>query len=302
MKIRFSAAKACVLKINGAYFGTVGAFERFAELSLQDGLFAECIPESGVPVCFFLNETLTSAPPPRVEVYLLRDGLHLHIQGFCPTDFSLTPLAQYEGDGALVTLFRQGETQVSVQTKSGAFVLTIPPSFDEHTEIYYRQNVVLLKTKEELCALSNKAELLFLERISDFSLSDNALFLTLPLSDRLGRFAKAKYALFEGKMEREEFSLVLPTDGKDEDELSQALLPYAFFESVLIGANFEQFLDPALKENAPALRSFLGEFCGVCFTERDDEIALITKRKERLYELRYFLVECENSKITDIKG
>ena len=79
-------------------------------------------------------------------------------------------------------------------------------------------------------------------------------------------------------------------------------LPYAFFESLLIGAEFEDFLSPELKEKKDGLRAFLGEFHSVCFTDRDNEIALVQKRRERVHELRYFEVTVENGKITDIRG
>ena len=75
MKVYFLSSKPCILTLNGAYFGLTDTFERYAEISPKDNLFAEFTPESGQPIRFFLNENIRLNPPDRCEIYLLKDAL-----------------------------------------------------------------------------------------------------------------------------------------------------------------------------------------------------------------------------------
>lgn len=86
------------------------------------------------------------------------------------------------------------------------------------------------------------------------------------------------------------------TGGADE------LLPYAFFESVLIGADFTEMLSEELKEKSEHIQAFLGDFIDVTLTEDPKTCGLVRKKKERLYELRYFTAEVKQGKVVDIQG
>ena len=74
MKIRFLSSVPCALTIGGEYFGITDDFERFAEISLKDNLFACFSPQNALPLGVFLNDRLFFSPPEGVEAYLLRDG------------------------------------------------------------------------------------------------------------------------------------------------------------------------------------------------------------------------------------
>ena len=73
MKVYFLSSIPCALRINNAYFGTTNLFERFAELSLQDNLFVEFLPEGRQPLSFFLTENIRFSAPKGCEIYLLKD-------------------------------------------------------------------------------------------------------------------------------------------------------------------------------------------------------------------------------------
>ena len=78
------------------------------------------------------------------------------------------------------------------------------------------------------------------------------------------------------------------------------LLPYAFFESVLIGANYTDFLTDELIDKANSLIDFLGDFVGILPTEQENVCGLIRKKAENLFEATYYTVKIESNKITDI--
>ena len=83
--------------------------------------------------------------------------------------------------------------------------------------------------------------------------------------------------------------------------LRAEILPYAFFESILIGADYASLLSDQLKEKAEHLKDFLGEFSGVVLTEKPNVCGLVRKKSERLFEVDEYAVEIENGKISDVK-
>ena len=129
MKVYFLSSIPCALRVNNLFFGTTNLFERFAELSLKDGLFIEFVPEGKQAVSFFLTEQIRFAPPKGCEVYLLKDGLAIYARNFPPSDFTLRVIAQAREGNTLATLFSQGELQLSIEQDRQLFIATLPPIF-----------------------------------------------------------------------------------------------------------------------------------------------------------------------------
>ena len=296
MKIYFLSSKPCALYINDAYFGITDGFERFAEASLKDKLFIRFIPENASPIGFFLTENIRFSPPQGCEVYLLRDGIALFARDFAPLDKALKMIAQKRENQTLVTVFSQGEIQASIETPDGLFLATLPPSFSE-CEIIFACDLVLLKSPTQLAVLTLTGKRVLLESIREFSHENDELFLTLPLCDSLGREAKCTYRLDKDGCQRTAFSLIQAQS----DSVLEELLPYAFFESVLLGLDYENLLNDELKAKSGELRAFLGEFVAVIQTKTPNVCALVREKKERLYELSYYTVEIADGKICDIK-
>ena len=127
----------------------------------------------------------------------------------------------------------------------------------------------------------------------------------MPLSDTLGRVAECRFLLYENGCERTSFTLrqTRAFDGDTaQEKIAEELLPFAFFESVLIGADFRALLSDELADKADELRSFLGDFVAVTLAKDAKTCGLVRKKAERLFEVDYFAAETENGKIIDIKG
>ena len=122
MKVYFLSSTPCALTLNGAYFGITDGFERFAEVALQDNIYAQFSPQNALPIGCFLNEQLRFAPPNGFDVYLLPDGLALYAREFPPNDFTLKTIAQKRENDTLVTLFQQGKVQLSIESEKGFFL------------------------------------------------------------------------------------------------------------------------------------------------------------------------------------
>lgn len=298
MKIYFLSSLPCALTLNGVYFGITDSFERSAEVCLSDKIYAEFSPEGGLPIGFFITEKLRDTPPEGCEVYLLQDGLAVYARDFQKKDFTLRPIAQAREGNLLATVFWQGALQLTIESPKGFFNATLPPSFDPCT-LSFHGDFLLIEGNCMLALYSLACKRLLLEKISDFSLTDNTLNATLPLSDRLGRSAKCVWELTQENCVLKEFTLL---QAGACDEPPADLLAYAFFESFLIGGDFTLFLADELIADAENIRAFLGDFIAVTLTDKANVCGLVRRKKERLFEVDYFSVEIEKGKIVDVKG
>ena len=134
-----------------------------------------------------------------------------------------------------------------------------------------------------------------MEKVLSHSVEQDVLKARLPLEESLGRVADCEYALSETECRRTSFILSQAKTEKLDD-----LLPLAFFESVLIGANYEEFLGDELVPEKEKIGAFLGDFVAVCPTEQANCFALIRQKQPRLFEAAYYSVSIENGKIVDI--
>ncbi len=304
MKIYFLSSTPCELTLNGVFFGVTDRFERFAELSLSDGVFAKFTPQGALPLGVFLGEQLLSSPPLGVEIYLLKDGVAVYAKDFPPSDLTLRPIAQERFGNTLVTVFQQGVLQLSIQTDENFFVAPLPPSFAT-CKISTYANLIFLEGEKHLAVYTKEGECVFLEETLAFEVRENELNATLPLSDSLGRVADCAFTLSATGLTRTKFNLrqARTLDGDtDAKKIGAELLAYAFFESVLLGADYAQFLSDELSLKAEDIVSFLGNFTAVTLTRDPLCCGLVRKKAERLFELAYYSVEVENGKIIDIKG
>ncbi len=298
MKIYFLSSEPCALSLNGLYYGITDYFERYAEICLSDKIYTQFSPEGSLPIGFFITEEITEKPPLGCEVYLLRDGVAVYACDFPPADFTLRPVAQAREGNILATVFWQGKLQLSIESPEGFFNATLPPSFAP-CEVLFCENLVIIRGKNALAVYGLNGKRLLLEQITEYSLLGNILTATLPLSDRLQRFAKCEWELKSGECKRTAFTLIQATEN---NAPSEDLLAYAFFESALIGEDFACFLSNELQLDAERIRSFLGDFIAVTLTDKPTVCGLVRVKKERLFAVDYYEVEIKDGKITDVRG
>ena len=304
MKIYFLSARPCALTLNDTYFGITDTFERFAEISLKDRTFVRFAPEGALPIGFFLTENIRFTPPTGCEVYLLKDGIAIYAYDFPPADLTLRPIAQKRIGELLITVFSQGNIQLSIQSPQGFFTATLPPSFAS-CEIEFHGGLLFLKSPNQLAIYTKTGERVFLETVLSFTASETEFSVSLPLSDLFGRIADCTFSLSDAGITRTAFSLkqarTLHGDNTPE-KVKDELLPYAFFTSVLIGANCEELLCAELAPKANIIKEFLGDFIAVVPTQDTRVCGLVKKKSERLFEVAYFTAEVENGRIFDVKG
>ena len=302
MKIYFLSCQPCMLSLNGAFFGVTDSFERFAEINLSDRIFVKFTPEGAHPVGFFLTDETLNTPPNGCEVYLLKDGIAIRAYDFPPIDCTLQPIAQQRFGETVVSVFKQGRVQLTLQSPDGFFNATLPPSFavctlSKHGGLYF------LEGTNQLAAYTGGGKCVFLEEISSFSVTETELNATLPLSNALGRVADCAWALSETGCRRTHFSLrqARTYQGEtDAEKIRDELLPYTFFESVLLGENYAELLSDELRAKANGIVGFLGNFHSVTLTPDPFTCGLIREKATNLYEVNYFTVTVADGKIADI--
>ncbi len=298
MKIYFLSATPCALTLNGVFYGVTDRFERFAEVSLSDKVYAKFSPEGAAPIGFFITDSLSSAPPEGCEVYLLADGIAVYAYDFPPTDFTLRLIDQKRQEGLLITAFCQGKPQLSVEGPQGFFTATLPPSLAS-CSIKTQGDFILLRSEKSLGIYTTSCKRVFLEEVLEYSLEKNELNATMPLSDSLRRVAKCRYRLADERCILTECTL---QQSAEQDTLPEGLLAYAFFESVLLKADYLPFLCEDLQKDAPRVVEFLGDYISVTLTKDPNICGLVYKKAERVFTVEYFTVQIENGKITDVRG
>lgn len=301
MKIYFLSSLPCALTLNGAYFGITDTFERYAEIALTDRVYAQFSPEGSAPIGFFITESLLSTPPFGCEVYLLADGVAVYAKEFPPTDFTLRPVTQARFENGVISVFFQGVLQISIETEKGFFIATLPPSFSYCT-LSAHGDLFFVEGENCLAIYTDTGKCVFLEKTVAYSVEGNVLNATLPLFDCLGRSAKCAWELRENGLIRTQFTLVQNKTHEEETDIArqEELLAYAFFESLLIEAEYTSFLSEALLPKASKLRSFLGDFKGVVPTDEPLVCGLIREKSARLFQVDYFAVTIEDGKISDV--
>ena len=302
MKIYFLSSTPCALSLNGAYFGLTDTFERYADVHLSDRIYAQFSPEGKLPIGFFITESLLTTPPPGCEVYLLADGVAVYAKEFPPMDFTLRPVAQARFESGTVSVFFQGALQISIETPEGFFISTLPPSFAVCT-LSCHSDLFFVEGQNHLAVYTKSGECVLLEQFLSFSVEENVLNATLPLSDRLGRVAECRWELHENGLTRTQFTLKQNRDAdgnSNPKKIAEELLAYAFFESLLIGADYAEFLSDELVPSAERITAFLGEFKDVVVTDDPLVCGLVREKADRLFLVDYFTVKTEKSKITDV--
>ena len=304
MKTYFLSSIPCALTINGAFFGVTDLFERFADVHLTDNLFICFTPQNAQPISFFLNDTIRFQAPDGVEVYFVKDGVALFAKDFPPQDYTLRPIAQAQNGQLLVTVFQQGNIQISFQTPAHFCTDVLPRAFSQG-EIRFVNDTVLLSAPTHLAVYSSSGKRLFLEEITHFDADGDSLSVTMPLSEVLGRSANCVYQIQKDGLTQISFTLTQArTKNGDADitEIQKELFPFAFFETVRCGGDFTAFLHEELLDKADSLRAFLGEFTAVTPTDDIYTCGLVKRIGERIYETVYYRVSVKDNKICDVTG
>lgn len=289
MRVYFLAEKPCALRLGGAYLGLVDGFERSVELDLSDNILCELAPLDGfLPLSFRLNEDFLLSPPPQIALYFTDDALALFASDFLRADQSLRVVGQKRFGDALLTLTVQGRVQLHLQTPGGFFVLPLPDCL-ENAEYEPCGEHFLLRAENAFALVSREGELVLFSEGKVLS-SNGTLRAEVPYHDSLGHSAVCEWQGGE----------LLSCSVRSRCEPTAATFALALFESALLGCDLTPYLHESLAGKADRLKEYLGNYLSVALTSDEDRVGLVYKRKERVFDVRYFRITMQDGKIANI--
>lgn len=313
MKIRFLSSVPCALTIGGEYFGITDDFERFAEISLKDNLFACFSPQNALPLGVFLNDRLFFSPPEGVEAYLLRDGAALYARDFPPRSSEVRITAQERFVSDLITVYFQGGLHVSLETAKGFSVAPLAHYY-EHATIKKRDGLFFIEGNNALCIFNASGKKLFDGEILSYRAEKGTLHTISPFRSgaALPCFAKQTDGQGAGGAEAGDKPLLHDEWAVTEDDCyligrtatggkASAHEAYDFFERYRLGLDVTDFLAKDLADKKEELSAFLGDISYVFPCDDENECGVLRKKGERVFEADYFRAEYDNGRICDLK-
>lgn len=304
MRIYFLSCTPAILKLNGTYSGGVDLFERYEEIDLNDNLLAEIVPgENLQPVNFFINSDLLTSPPDFMDLYLAEGEAIIYIRRFASRDTRLNIIYQTRFEGNLITVFSQGEVYLSVE----GIDYSITPVGSRFKTVKAEQKsidgypVLAIWGGDGLIVISHKGAQIF---------ANEVVFAEFGTTFKTGvRFstATAAEAHCEYAYDGEKLNLI-SSKTVEKQQITQDILHFAFFESVMTFGNYADYLSPELAPKAYDLKDYLRNFTGVVVpTEKfykahpDEQAAgLVYPEKQNLFIIKYFAVQLVNGKIDNI--
>lgn len=298
---RLSAA----LKLNGTYLGVIGGFERFTEAELSPPLFAEAQPQGTGGVAFFIDEKLLKAPPAFLDVYLLYGGdALLYIKEYPPQGGELKVLSQARVGGTTATLFNEGGKTYLSCDGEGINLYTLDDGFN-FARLCVRTvggyDVICAEGEGRLCVIGEGGRRVFYNAAESWSFGET-LKVIVAFNTCADCAAECEFS-YDGR----EMKLV-KSFTRERAEVEEGVRHFAFFESVLTHGDFEKYLSDELRPRAGDINKFLGDFIDVTvphsrfFEGRESALAagLVYVIGKNLFSVKYYCVEEENGKITNI--
>lgn len=307
MRVYFLSCITAGLKLNGEYAGTVGAFEKYADLDPQNKILAEAVPDGNyLPRNFFIDGEFFKNPPPFADVYLCDGEAVVSIAFYESAQTGLEVRAQERNGGLTVTLFNAGGQAYLSCDGEECRLYKLPRGFENAALsqcVIGGYPVVAVRGVGCLCLISGDGRKIFCNPAETYTAGDT-LTVTVNFFSCAGYYAECEFG-YDGR----EMKLIKSVTRK-RYEVDPEVMHFAFFESVLTGADSAQYLSDGISGKAGELKKFLGEFVDVViphssFYEKHGDIkaaGLVYPLSRNLFEVKYFRVDITDGKIDNIYG
>ena len=273
--------------MNGMYLGMIDGFERSVELDPNDNIYAEIAPADRIPLRFTIDQDFLFAPPPHVNLYYTDDAVALFAFGFQREDQTLAVLLEEQLGGAHFTLYRQGE--VYLRYENGRTHLIPLDDRFETCEIKEIKDGYLLTGLGAFLLLRRSGRVIVRSE-GEVLEAGETLKAEIPFHDAMGHTVVSEWR--DGKLASSSIRAK-----RSPNETTYAL---ALFESVNIGVDASPYLHEKIRHKADSLKEFLGDYRSVVLTDSPQRVGLVYERKERVFDVRYFIITLEDGKIANI--
>lgn len=308
MYFYFCAEFPCAVKLNGIYYGIISDAVKNIDIFEPEKTLVEIIPlnEKTSVIGFLLNQEFLTHPK-NATVTDLKGGYLIKILGYANSS-TFKIIAQEKYPNAIVTLFNENGTKLSIETNDCFFADVI--SFEVKNCKIEKFNLdgfdfisLFINEKYLLIYLINKEiKKVYSERINDYSL-DGRLYTKKSYKD-LAKHETETYWGFDGKSLIVKDRNINYSRNFNVETLPDKLIPYAFIEEFLVGGDYLFYLSETVGKNADKLKYYFGDFIGIMPPPKFrsiDEIGLIYPSGENLYNIEYFTFTLKNGKIDNIK-
>lgn len=313
MRIYFSAAHPCMLRLGGAAAGACGEIAKFADI--EGELLAEFLPTEGdlLPLTLLLGDAFYARPPRCCDVYRYDRGADVYAARFAPREGGLRVLAQVRAGTLLVSVFSAGgQAQAALDGKKPNLVpLPSAKTYTAETLEAGGQIFAALRcfgrAGTHLLLFNEEGDCVWNEEATDVAGGD-AVTVRRLCPDIAGHTI-TRVLRPEGGGLREIGRTVQAREGFDLCALPAALLPFALFEELLAGGDPAPCLAPSLAEKLPLLKEYLGDFCKVTIPREIfylthgavNAAGLVYRRAENLFDIRFFAADLADGKICNIR-
>ena len=306
MRIYFLSERTAALKLNGAYMGVIDSFERFVDVESGTKILAEVVPDGdALPLSFFIEDALFTSPPDFLDVYLCGGDAVIYVSRFESRTRGLKVVAQTYFCGGQYTLFlTDGRVYLNCERGDNCTLHELPRCCENASlseDKIDRFPVLLVNGARYVAIISEDGRRVFYNPAESWQCGDK-LTVTVNFNTCAGCKAVCTFGYDGAQMTLE--------GSRTEERVPPAeeVLHFAFFESVLTRGNFTKYLCDDLKKSAAALPEFLGEFVDVSipykkFYDVHGDIkaaGLVYPQSKNLFTVKYFAVDIENGKITNI--
>ena len=304
MRVYFLSCIPAILKLNGMYIGVIDGFERHIELDKKDRIFAEIIPDKNLHgINFFLDEKFFSSPPPACDIYSMEGDYLIYVREYSAKDCKLDVLFQTRFCGNLITLFAQGGVYLSIEgmeyTLEPLPLSFAHPKTDGHT--LAGREVLSLSNGKHLILINEQGKIIFKNSANTFTIA-NTLKITSQFETCACIQAECEYS-YDG----EKLTLISAKTVEMRPP-EREIAHFAFFESVLTGADSTKYLDDDLKGRANEIHGYLGEFVSVTVpTElfyrvhgNINAVGLVYPKGKNIFDIKYYAVDFTDDKISNI--
>lgn len=306
----FSSDYPSAIKLGGAFLGLIGNTVKSVNICGDSPPFIEVCPLGGKQkqINFMLNEDFLSAPPDNTIITDLKGGYLIKFTDSLDY-FDFCVIAQKRSENALITVFTDGSSKISIETKSDFFVENIKMKIDSALIDFFILNgeqfvSVHIKNQAEYLVIFHLGKTIrkvFFKQVESFSIKDT-LITNEKLTDIAKHVVNCSWEFSEGSFKSITSSISSRPDFSP-NTLHERILPFAFLEELLVGGDISDYLSDGMKKNADKLLGFFGKFTGVMppptFRETN-QIGLIYSSGKNKYNVSYFSFSFEKGKIDNI--
>ena len=310
MRIYFSAAVPCVLRVGGAPAGFLSGNELCADV--DEHIPAEFIPVDAnlLPLTFVAGESFFQKPPACCDIYRCGCYNMIYAARFIPRQSGFDGKCQGRGAGMQATVFECGGPFLCIQDSAGFDTYPLPQSGNYSIGEKQIGNETFLCVHDPVSGFlgffsPGRKRALQLKAHS-FECGD-LLRVTQAFSDIASHTVQTEYSAENGELIMQS-KKVSAREDFDPKKLNSKILPFAFFQEIAAGGNFSTYLAPELAEKAELMQQYLGNFCAAAIPKeifyrvygKINGVGLVYRRAENIFDVRFFRAETENGLITNI--